>query len=86
MKRKCPMAPSFKPDDRVVRGPNWKWGDQDGNGPGTVVPCDGGADFGDYGEGYVWVNVRWDSGDRNCYRVGPNVCDLKPALYGNEED
>jgi hypothetical protein len=22
---------------RVVRGKDWKWGDQDGNAPGTVV-------------------------------------------------
>ena len=76
----------FKPGDRVVRGPDWEWGDQDGDGPGTVVPRDDGTDFSDYGEGYVWVDVRWDHGGRNCYRVGPGVRDLAHLKYGNEEE
>jgi hypothetical protein len=72
----------FKPGDRVVRGPNWRWGDQDGNGPGTVVPRPEPS----ISDGYVWVDVRWDSGGRNCYRIGPGVRDLAPLYYGNEED
>lgn len=28
---------------RVRRGPHWKWGDQDGNGPGTIVKVGGTA-------------------------------------------
>ena len=45
---------------RVVRGPNWKWGDQDGNGGGTIVS--------NAGDG--WVTVLWDNGTKDGYRVG----------------
>jgi hypothetical protein len=44
--------------DRVQRGQDWKWGDQDENGPGTVVETvdsDG------------WVTVEWDHGSVNKY-------------------
>ena len=72
----------FKVGDRVVRGPDWEWGDQDGHGPGTVVPRRGvGME-----SGSVWVSVDWDNGHRNGYRVGPDVCDLAHLKYGNEED
>lgn len=27
----------MKIGDRVVRGPDWHWGDQDGQGPGTII-------------------------------------------------
>ncbi|KAG6439848.1 hypothetical protein O3G_MSEX001140, partial [Manduca sexta] len=47
---------------RVVRGPDWKWRDQDGPHPalGTVTS--------DLHNG--WVDVRWDHGGRNSYRMG----------------
>ncbi len=44
--------------DGVQRGQDWKWGDQDENGPGTVVETvdsDG------------WVTVEWDHGSVNKY-------------------
>ena len=48
---------------RVVRGPNWSWGDQDGGEGhvGTVVEVgqDGGS-----------VVVQWDCGNRCRYRCG----------------
>ena len=46
---------------RVVRGPDWKWSNQDGgNGHvGTVEGGDGGK-----------VKVIWDDGDKNSYRNG----------------
>ena len=44
----------------MVRGPDWKWADQDHNGIGTVV------EFQENG----WVNVRWDYGQINGYRFG----------------
>ena len=49
---------------RVVRGPNWSWGDQDGGEGhvGTVV------EVGQSG-GSVVV-VQWDCGNRNRYRCG----------------
>jgi hypothetical protein len=72
----------FKIGDRVVRGPDWKWDEQDGNGPGTVVP----RSVPSLVDGYEWVSVRWDSGNYNCYRIGPGVRDLAPLTYGNEEE
>ncbi|CAK9102726.1 unnamed protein product [Durusdinium trenchii] len=62
---------------RVRRGADWRWGDQDGGGPGTTVP---GADE----DG--WVRVRWDHASRaSNYRVGAQGChdlvmiDLSPT-------
>ena len=48
---------------RVVRGPNWSWGDQDGGEGyvGTVV---------EVGQGGGSVVVQWDSGNRCRYRCG----------------
>ncbi|KAK7474918.1 hypothetical protein BaRGS_00033805, partial [Batillaria attramentaria] len=52
--------------DRVKRGKDWDWQNQDGNppGPGTVVavPVD------DNHPG--WVKVHWDSGLTDVYRMG----------------
>jgi hypothetical protein len=45
---------------RVVRGPDWSAGDEDGGGPGTVVTELGGEA----------VMVHWDSGRRRRYRIG----------------
>ena len=48
---------------RVVRGPNWSWGDQDGGEGhvGTVV---------EVGQGGGWVVVQWDCGNKCRYRCG----------------
>lgn len=47
--------------DRVKRGPDWRWGSQDGgDGHGTVQSK---SDAG-------WCNVKWDNGGSNSYRVG----------------
>ena len=57
---------------RVRRGPDWKWGNQDSNGPGVVA----GPDSSD-----KWINVKWDSGNSNSYRWGvENTYDLKPIF------
>ncbi|XP_065095256.1 E3 ubiquitin-protein ligase Ufd4 isoform X4 [Ochlerotatus camptorhynchus] len=47
---------------RVVRGVDWHWDDQDGNptGEGTVT--------GEIHNG--WIDVKWDHGLRNSYRMG----------------
>ncbi|CAK1540512.1 unnamed protein product [Leptosia nina] len=61
---------------RVARGPDWKWRDQDGAQPamGTVTS--------DLHNG--WVDVRWDHGGRNSYRMGAEgKFDLK--LIGSYE-
>lgn len=58
---------------RVVRGPDWKWGDQDGPEPsvGTVI-----GELGEDG----WIRVQWDTGSTNSYRMGKeNKYDLRLA-------
>ncbi|RUS87649.1 hypothetical protein EGW08_004572 [Elysia chlorotica] len=50
------------PGARVIRGMDWKWRDQDGNPPGE------GSVTGDLQNG--WVEVMWDAGGSNSYRMG----------------
>ncbi|XP_012942946.1 E3 ubiquitin-protein ligase HECTD1 isoform X2 [Aplysia californica] len=50
------------PGARVVRGMDWKWRDQDGNPPGE------GTVTGELHNG--WVDVKWDAGGSNSYRMG----------------
>ncbi|XP_058847608.1 E3 ubiquitin-protein ligase HECTD1-like isoform X12 [Acipenser ruthenus] len=60
------------PGARVVRGIDWKWRDQDGNplGEGTVT--------GEVHNG--WIDVTWDAGGSNSYRMGAEgKYDLKLA-------
>ncbi|XP_029720236.2 E3 ubiquitin-protein ligase Ufd4 isoform X3 [Aedes albopictus] len=47
---------------RVVRGVDWHWDDQDGNPPGE------GTVTGEIHNG--WIDVKWDHGLRNSYRMG----------------
>eukprot|EP00913_Durusdinium_trenchii_P033997 g31824.t1 len=48
---------------RVMRGPDWEWGEQDGGGFGTTET--------DPSQIEGWVTVRWDhDGSTNSYRVG----------------
>ena len=51
---------------RVVRDPNWKWGDQDGGEGtlGTITDIEGGV------ESVDGVTVQWDGGNRCNYRCG----------------
>lgn len=46
---------------RIRRGKDWRWGDQDHNGEGKIVP-------GSPAPG--WVRVEWDGGGQNAYRAG----------------
>ncbi|XP_053567838.1 E3 ubiquitin-protein ligase HECTD1 [Bombina bombina] len=60
------------PGARVVRGIDWKWRDQDGSsqGEGTVT--------GELHNG--WIDVIWDAGGSNSYRMGAEgKFDLKLA-------
>ncbi|KAI4462742.1 e3 ubiquitin-protein ligase trip12 [Holotrichia oblita] len=57
---------------RVVRGMDWKWKDQDGNPPGE------GTVTGELHNG--WIDVTWDHGGSNSYRMGAEgKYDLKLA-------
>lgn len=60
------------PGARVMRGPDWKWRDQDGCPPGA------GTVTGDVHNG--WLDVGWDHGGSNSYRMGAEgKFDLKLA-------
>ncbi len=50
---------SLNVGDRVRRGPDWKWGRQDGGLAGTVTRVDPDG----------WVRVEWDKGGSNRYRT-----------------
>jgi hypothetical protein len=50
---------------RVRRGPNWKWEEQDGGGIGTITRSVS------RGGSSIWVQVEWDHGAGNCYRIHP---------------
>ena len=53
---------------RVVRGPDWKYGDQDG-GEGHAGTIINSADLDHFGP--KTVTVIWDSGVKAQYRSGP---------------
>eukprot|EP00659_Diplonema_papillatum_P015410 gene15410-23560_t len=64
-------ADDFTRGDRVVRGPTWQWGDQDG-GTGSTGTVLGGHDE----DG--WVVVEWDKSGRLArHRTGPLFQDLQ---------
>lgn len=73
---------------RVVRGDDWKWGNQDNHQGGTVIdirPWEG-----EESRTRVAVQVRWDNGNINSYRWGVDgAYDLKvikkPTLFEIEE-
>nr|CAB3252456.1 E3 ubiquitin-protein ligase HECTD1 [Phallusia mammillata] len=58
------------PGARVVRGPDWKWRNQDGKSVGTVNASVVNG----------WLDVTWDNGVSNLYRMGADgKYDLKLA-------
>ncbi|XP_059157195.1 E3 ubiquitin-protein ligase HERC2-like isoform X2 [Physella acuta] len=78
------LAAMMKVGTRVMRGVDWKWGDQDGPPPSL------GHVIGELGED-GWIRVQWDTGSTNSYRMGKEgKYDLKlaqmPELDDNDED
>ena len=68
-------ASSFNVGDRVRRGPDWEWGDQDGGlgNAGTITEVDSDG----------WVRVKWDKGGSNKYRTeNAGGTDLVKATVG----
>uniref|UniRef100_A0A182NEF2 E3 ubiquitin-protein ligase n=1 Tax=Anopheles dirus TaxID=7168 RepID=A0A182NEF2_9DIPT len=64
---------------RVVRGVDWHWDDQDGNPPGE------GTVIAEIHNG--WIDVKWDHGMRNSYRMGAEgKYDLKLAAVDGMYD
>ncbi|KAL1023407.1 hypothetical protein UPYG_G00040470 [Umbra pygmaea] len=67
------LAAMMKIGTRVMRGLDWKWGDQDGPAPGL------GRVIGELGED-GWIRVQWDTSSTNSYRMGKEgKYDLKLA-------
>ena len=56
--------PPLDAGDEVVRGPDWKWGDQDG-GAGTVGEVI--EELPGARSVTGWIAVKWPSGRRNRY-------------------
>jgi len=70
-----PRASSLNVGDRVRRGPDWEWGDQDGGAgnAGTITDVDSDG----------WVRVKWDKGGSNKYRTeNAGGTDLVKATVG----
>lgn len=69
---------------KVVRGPDWEWGNQDGgqNKVGTVIDIRGW----DNESGRSVATVTWQSGNTNVYRLGykgcVDLCYSEPAIGG----
>ncbi|XP_077866663.1 uncharacterized protein LOC144355126 [Saccoglossus kowalevskii] len=68
---------------RVVRGPSWQCGEQDGGAGniGSVYKVDASETFN--------THVRWPNGRKNCYRLGKGMNDLKilvPGVHPIEDD
>ena len=59
------LYPKLYEGDRVVKGPDWQWGNQGDCGEGTVLQI---KDWKD--QVNVGVLVLWDNGDENVYRYG----------------
>jgi hypothetical protein len=70
------VFPPIKIGDRVRRGLDWKWNDQDKDGNGTVT------DSLDH-EG--WIHVRWDAGGKNKYRYSEQCGGHDIELCGNSD-
>ncbi len=69
---------------RVVRGPDWRWGDQDGGVgyAGTIIPSSP-SDLKLCGP--RTVTVAWDSGRKCTYQGGPEgLCDLRVSLNNSQ--
>ncbi len=78
------VAGRFPVGTIVVRGPDWKWGDQDGLPPskGTVISELSSSS---------WMRVQWDSGTVNSYRMtkdGKRDLEVAPpgATEGESKD
>ena len=75
-----PNRRDYKVGTRVVRGPTWKWGDQDGGsgcfGSVTVLEAKG------------WLTVQWDEGESNSYRVDDenNYYDVVPLTPADKRN
>ncbi|KAF5890150.1 Fc receptor-like protein 5 isoform X1, partial [Clarias magur] len=68
------LAAMMKIGTRVMRGQDWKWGDQDGPPPGL------GQVISELDED-SWIRVQWDTGSTNVYRMGnEGKYDLKLAV------
>ncbi|KAK7499306.1 hypothetical protein BaRGS_00009566 [Batillaria attramentaria] len=75
------LAKILKPGDRVKRGKDWKYDNEDGSppGPGTVSTDQTGCPAG-------WVRVQWDAGSSNNYRMGAESCYDLELMFAQLDD
>ena len=71
------LAAMFDIGTRVLRGPNWKWRNQDGPSLGTVTLNMS------LHNAPGWVHAKFDNGTMNSYRVGAQGAFDLFRLYGN---
>lgn len=57
---------NWKEGDQVVRGRDWDWEDQDKGSVGTIISASIPG----------WINVKWEDGSMNDYRIGDDYYDL----------
>ncbi|KAM9500184.1 hemicentin-2-like isoform 2-T2 [Clarias gariepinus] len=57
------LAAMMKIGTRVMRGQDWRWGNQDGPSPGLGRVISKLTENG-------WIRVQWDTGNTNSYRMG----------------
>ena len=67
--RSLVLFPPLHINDRVIRGPDWKWEEQGGNEEGVVICI---KDW--KGQPNQGVRVHWENGDENMYRYGADRC------------
>jgi hypothetical protein len=74
------LPPVLAKEQRVVRGKDWKWAEQDGGAGGVGTVVEGSADRTD-----KWVRVKWEAGAVNGYRcvcvcVGLGLCACRVGM------
>jgi Mib_herc2 len=65
-----------KPGDLVRRGPDWRYGNQDGNQVGMVIEVTSWMD-----EPLSGLKILWGNGSRNTYRWGVSVDEISEPKY-----
>lgn len=63
-------------NQRVRRGPDWVYGNQDCNEEGTTLAGIISFKSAFTSSGSSWVYVKWDNGEEYDYRIGPDKFDL----------
>ena len=66
---------NLKPGDKVIRGPDWRYGDYQDGGAGNIGTVISKEEYAGVLPG--WIAVRWPNGHENQYRNNSVGIDLK---------